>query len=152
MTTFSITWFKMLKTSHIVMLAARRGPQERAEGSTKQDRLTLLLCILWHSLAGHPTQVQTSSLKSWAALTKQIRGWLLQAGSSPGSPRPSHPHWVPPAALGDATGWGTVGATARAGFSLELGRTVVVAGAGMEPCLSPKHRSLLNLHPKLWYF
>lgn len=135
------------------MLAARRRPQERAEGSTKQDRL--LLCILWHSLAEHPMQVQTSCLNSWAALTKQIRGWLLQAGSSPGSPRPSHPHWIPQAVLDDAAGWGTVGAIVRAGSSLELGRTVVVAGGGIDPSLSPKHRgpsfqSLLNLHPNFW--
>lgn len=85
-------------------------------------------------------------------LAKQIRGWLLQAGSSPGSPRPSHPHWIPQAVLDDAAGRGTVGAIVRAGSSLELGRTVVVAGGGIDPSLSPKQRgpsfqSLLNLHP-----
>lgn len=129
--------FKILKTSDIVMLAARRRPQERAEGSTKQDRLSMLLCILWHSLAEHLMKVQTSGLKPWAALSKQIRGWLLQTSSSAGSPSLYIPTGLPKHPLVMLL----VGATVWAGFSLVLGRTVLAAGEEMHPSLSPKHGS-----------
>lgn len=97
----------------------------------------MLLCILWHSLAEHLMKVQTSGLKPWAALSKQIRGWLLQTGSSAGSPSLHIPTGLPKHPLVMLL----VGATVWAGFSLELGRTVLVAGEGMHPSLSPKHGS-----------
>lgn len=103
------------------MPAARRRPQERAEGSTKQVRLTVLLCILWLSLAEHPVQLQAPSFKvlgctdkanyGMAAPSRQLTGLSQAFTSTSESPKQSlvmllvGGQWVPQPGLVSAWSW-----------------------------------------------